>query len=290
MCSILTNVGGNMTEISENTGLFLCPARELDIEKTFECGQCFRWNADGAGGYTGVASGRAATLRREGDGVYIDAPEGELPFWRYYFDLDEDYEAATRSVSVCEYLRECADYGAGIRILRQDKWEALCSFLISQCNNIPRIKAIVEALCALAGDEIRYRGETRYAFPTAEQVAALSPEALAPLRCGYRAPYLLSAARAVTAGEPDLEALAELPGPEARMELLRLRGVGGKVADCAVLFGLHRMDAFPVDTWMKKALKAHFPPDFDPASLGEYAGLAQQYIFYRARDEGRRRQ
>lgn len=279
-----------MTEICAKTGIFLCSAGEMDLQKTFECGQCFRWNADGEGGYTGVASGRAATLCREGDGIYIDAPEWEKPFWANYFDLDTDYAAATRSVTVCDYLTDCAEYGAGIRILRQNKWEALCSFIISQCNNIPRIKGIVEALCALTGDELVHRGRTLYTFPTAARVAELSLEELTPLRCGYRAPYILSAARAVAAGETDLEALALLPGDQAAAELRRLRGVGGKVADCAVLFGLHRMDAFPVDTWMKKALKANFPPDFDPASLGEYAGLAQQYIFYRARDEGRKRQ
>ena len=274
-----------MTEIIENTGLFLCGAQEMDIEKTFECGQCFRWNADGAGGYIGVASGRAAALCRRGEGIYIDCPDEELPFWRNYFDLDTDYAAAAQSIIACDYLGECAEYGAGIRILRQDKWEALCSFIISQCNNIPRIKGIVEKLCAIAGDEIEFRGRTLRSFPSAERVAELEPEDLAPLRSGYRAPYILAAARAVASGELDLEAAALLPCDEARRELKKLQGVGDKVANCAVLFGLHRMDAFPIDTWMKKALKAHFPPDFDPASLGEYAGLAQQYIFYHAREE-----
>ncbi|MCC8048670.1 MAG: hypothetical protein LIO52_06195, partial [Oscillospiraceae bacterium] len=138
----------------------------------------------------------------------------------------------------------------------------------------------------LFGDEICFDGQIFYTFPQAERLAALTPEDLAPLRCGYRAEYIISAARAVSRGEIDLEALKTCSAEAARGELLKLRGVGKKVADCTVLFGLGHMEAFPIDVWMKRALKQHFPKDFDPASLGEYAGLAQQYIFYYARSEG----
>lgn len=274
-----------MSETCEKNKTLLCRADEMEPAATFECGQCFRWNADGSGAYTGVASGRAASVRCSGGNIYIDAPEEDMPFWRSYFDLSTDYAAARRSVEVCDYLRECAEYGAGIRILRQEPWEALCSFIISQCNNIPRIKGIVEKLCFLYGDEIEYDGRVMYAFPPAERLAELCEEDLAPLRAGYRAQYILIAARAVADGSLDLSALAAMPGDELKRALLRLRGVGEKVANCAVLFGFHRMDAFPIDTWMKKAIKAHFPPDFDPGALGEYAGLAQQYIFFHAREE-----
>lgn len=274
-----------MTETDEARGLLLCSCEEMDIIKTFECGQCFRWNAAEDGSYFGAASSLAARLRESEGGVYIEAPESELSFWRDYFDLDADYASARRSVEVNDYLRECAEYGAGIRILRQDKWEALCSFIISQCNNIPRIKGIVEKLCALFGEERCYEDRRYYSFPSAETLASHTAEDLAPLRSGYRAPYIIEAARAVAEGRLDLEAVAALPCEEARAALKALPGVGDKVANCAVLFGLHRMDAFPVDTWMKKALKAHFPPDFDPKTLGEYAGLAQQYIFFHAREE-----
>lgn len=278
-------MGLKMQKIADSVNIWLCSSDELDPVKTFECGQCFRWNAFG-GAYTGVASGRAATVSVSGGGVYIDAPEADMEFWRDYFDLRTDYAAARRSVETCEYMRECAEFGGGIRILRQDGWEALCSFIISQCNNIPRIKGIVEKLCGLFGDPVPYGGQILRAFPSAERVAALEAEDLAPLRAGYRAPYIISAARAVASGELDLEKTALLPAREARACLLKLNGVGDKVANCAVLFGLHRMDAFPIDVWMKRALREHFPPDFDPAQFGEYAGLAQQYIFYRARSEG----
>jgi N-glycosylase/DNA lyase len=264
-------------------GQYLAGTTELDLIKTFECGQCFRWNADESGEYTGVAFGHAATLFAENGKVFIDTDADAMPMWREYFDLEVDYEAIRLGFDAGNYLRECAEFGKGIRILRQEPWEALCSFIISQCNNIPRIKKIVETLCSGFGTPIEHRGKTLYTFPTAEVLASLEAEDLSPLRCGYRAPYIISAARAVTEGKIDLEALCGAEFNEAIAALKSLEGVGPKVANCAALFGLHQMSGFPIDVWMKRALKEHFAPDFDPKTLGEYAGLAQQYIFYYAR-------
>jgi N-glycosylase/DNA lyase len=261
---------------------------ELDPVKTFECGQCFRWNADENGVYTGVAGGRAASVTVRDGQVYIKTTSEDFDtFWRDYFDLDLDYESIRLSFDAGDYLRECSDFGAGIRILHQDRWEALCSFIISQCNNIPRIKKIVETLCRCFGQAIEYDGEVFYTFPDAQTVAGLTESDLAPLRCGYRAAYIIGAAKAVASGEIDLDALAKADIDTAMKALLSLNGVGAKVANCAVLFGLGHMEAFPVDVWMKRALKEHFPPDFDPKTLGPYAGLAQQYIFYFARSGGK---
>ena len=231
-----------------------------------------------------MASGKAAVVWAENGRTYIECALDDIYFWRDYLDMDTDYEEARRSIEVCDYLRDCAAYGEGIRILRQDKWEALCSFIISQCNNIPRIKGIVEKLSSLYGDIVAAPwGEAR-SFPTAERVAQLTEADLAPLRSGYRAPYILAAAKAVASGELDLEETALLPCNEARAELKKLGGVGDKVANCVVLFGLHQLDAFPVDVWIKRALAANMPKGFDPSSLGKYAGLAQQYMFYHARE------
>ena len=266
----------------------LCPEAELSPYKTFECGQCFRWNDDGSGAYVGVASGRAARVYAADGAARIECADGDLDFWRVYLDMDTDYAAARESVMIGDYLTECAEYGAGIRILRQDKWEALCSFIISQCNNIPRIKGIVEKLCALFGEAFDTPWGVRYSFPSASRVALLEEPELAPLRAGYRAAYIIGAARAVASGEVDLEYASSLCGNEARKYLKGLNGVGDKVANCAVLFGLHRMDAFPVDVWIKRALKEHMPAGFDPASLGEYAGLAQQYMFFAERERSAR--
>ena len=261
----------------------LCPERLLSPYKTFECGQCFRWNPDGSGGYTGAASGRAARVFALGGTARVECEEADIGFWRDYLDMGTDYDAARESVMCGEYLTDCARTGEGIRILRQDKWEALCSFIISQCNNIPRIKSIVEKLCELFGEPFETPWGRRYAFPPAERVALLEEPELAPLHAGYRAPYIINAARAVASGEMDLDAAAGMDADAARAYLKTLSGVGDKVANCAVLFGLHRLDAFPIDVWIKRALREHMPPDFDPKTLGEYAGLAQQYMFFAER-------
>lgn len=265
--------------------LRLASCEELDIVKTFECGQCFRWNADSGGVYRGTAYSVPAKLWNENGSVYIESEGGEA-LWRDYFDMGQDYKKLSAPfLESGDYLRACTEYGMGIRILRQEPWEALCSFIISQCNNIKRIKGIVERLSLEYGDELEFEGEVFHSFPSASRLARLEPEDLAMLRSGYRAPYIIKAARAVDEGKIDLEALIHTDSLSAKRELLKLEGVGEKVANCVVLFGLRHMEAFPIDVWIKRALKEHFAPDFDPASLGEYAGLAQQYIFYHARSE-----
>jgi len=257
---------------------------EIDPVKTFECGQCFRWNADERGDYWGVARGRAAKVIVEDDKVYIITSQEDYDsIWRDYLDMERDYESIRLGFDGGDYLSRCAEFGAGIRILRQERWEALCSFIISQCNNIPRIKGIVEKLCRGWGERIEFEGREFYSFPSPETIAALEKEDLAPIRSGYRAEYIVTAAKAIVSGELDLDALAAADASTALRGLLSIKGVGVKVANCALLFGLGHMEAFPIDVWMKRALKEHFAPDFDPKSLGNYAGLAQQYIFYYAR-------
>lgn len=268
--------------VMEKQSLLLARAGELNIEKTLECGQCFRWNAGADGAYSGIAYGRFLRLWEKNGEVLCSASPEELSFWRDYFDLDADYQSAAERFTHPEYLQKCAEYGAGIRILKQEPWEALCSFIISQCNNIPRIKGIVEKLCSLFGEKV----EGGFSFPSADTVAGLSLEALAPLKSGYRAQYILNAARAVAEGNLVFEELRRLPPEIIHAKLTQIHGVGSKVANCSMLYGLHIMDRFPIDVWMKRALKEHFPPDFNPASLGEFSGLAQQYIFYYIRNVG----
>ncbi len=258
----------------------------FDLQRTFECGQCFRWNGDGSGAYVGVAMGKAARIRRDGGSVLITGtPDDFSAVWRAYFDLDRDYESVRRALCVDDYMKRCAQYGAGIRILKQDKWEALCTFLVSQCNNIPRIKQIVERFCRLFGEPVSFDGNTYFTFPTAERTALLSEKELEPLRCGYRAPYILGAARAVAGGRLDLEALAAGEPDQAIGALKTLGGVGDKVARCVALFGLHMLDAFPVDTWIQKAVAENYGGVFDPAVFSPYAGIAQQYMFHYARSK-----
>ena len=262
-------------------------ASDFDLVRIFECGQCFRWKTNERGFYTGVAFGRATRLRSEGGSVLISCTNEDFDaVWRDYFDLDHDYAEIRRSLCTDSFMKAATQFGAGIRILKQDKWEALCSFIISQCNNIPRIKKIVAALCLHFGDRLEFEGEQLYAFPPAERLAALSETDLAPLRCGYRAAYIISAARSVAAGDIDLEALAHGTPENARAALKTLRGVGEKVADCTILFGLHMLDAFPLDVWMKRAVALHYGTGFDPSIFSPYAGVAQQYIYYYSRSGG----
>ncbi len=254
---------------------------DFDPVKIFESGQCFRWNPAPDGSYIGVAQGLAASVRSEGGAVFISGSEEDFKnVWYDYFDLGRDYSEIRARVSIDPYTAEAAEFGKGIRILAQSRWEALCSFIISQCNNIPRIKKIIEALCSLCGDTIEFRGKEYHTFPSAETLAAMEPEELAPIRSGYRAPYIISAARSVASGETDLDALSGLDCASAVKELRKLEGVGEKVANCAVLYGLRIPTAFPMDVWIKRAVEEHYPPGFDPAVFGDAAGLAQQYIYY----------
>ncbi|MDR1736578.1 MAG: DNA-3-methyladenine glycosylase [Oscillospiraceae bacterium] len=231
----------------------------------FTCGQCFRFDEVSDGVWRGAAFGRVLTV----SAAAIDCTAGDYEnVWRVFFDMDTDYAAIRKAVSINAFMSEAAEFGRGIRILRQDFWETLCSFIISQQNNIPRIKGIIRRLCAAYGNPL----EDGYsAFPTAEALAALDEGALRELGLGYRAPYVLSAARAFARGGVDRE------------NLTALHGVGAKVANCVMLYGLHRMDVFPVDTWMRRGMGKYFPKNFDPREFGAYAGAAQQYIFHYVR-------
>ncbi len=254
---------------------------DFDLKKIFECGQCFRWNPEPDGSYIGVAMGKAARIRRDGDDVIISGTASDWAnIWSDYFDMGRDYRALRESVCIDDYMRAASDFGAGIRILNQDRWETLCSFIISQCNNIPRIKKIVETMCTCFGQETELSGKTFYTFPDAGTIARLEERDLSPLRCGYRAPYILAAARAVDSGKLDLEALSKSDAASAKRTLMSMRGIGEKVANCVILFSLRIGSAFPIDVWMKKAIAQHYPDGFDPEVFGENAGLAQQYMFY----------
>jgi len=267
-----------MEVFSENNNIILRSCENFDLDQTFNCGQCFRFEkADGV--YTGVALGRQISLMQEGDTViiYNTAPEEFEAKWRAYFDLDRDYAAIIRELSFDERIRTAVQKTSGIRILRQDGWETLCAFIISQNNNIPRIKKIIASLCRLLGEAI---GENVYAFPTAERICSAGEAGLTALNCGYRAKYLYDAAKKVAQGEIDLTRLPKLPYMEAKQELMKIKGVGDKVADCALLFGLGFYEAFPMDVWVKRAVQNYYGADFKPEYFGKYAGIAQQYLFY----------
>ena len=203
--------------------------------------------------------------------------------WKKYLALDEDYgkinEELISSVpegADREEFRFAVRCGDGIRILQQDKFETLVSFIVSQNNNIPRIKKIIAAMCEKYG--------RNGAFPTPEALCEAGEEGLFALRTGFRAAYIFDAAKKVAGGEIDLDAIEKCADYEkCAAELKSIKGVGPKVSACALLFGFGKTEAFPVDVWMKKALAERYSEEFDPARFGRYAGIAQQYIFYRER-------
>lgn len=270
-----------MKNISSENFIVIPDVRDLDLEQTLDCGQSFRWEKQNDGSFSGVAFGKYVNISLDGTDMIIKnaAPEDEK-IWRNYFDLELDYGKIRGDISKLHpVLEEAARYAPGIRILRQEPYEALCTFIISQNNNIKRIKGIVARLCESFGDEI---DEGVYTFPTAERLAELTPDDLAPLRAGFRNRYIIDSAKKVASGEVDLELCKTADYETARAELMKITGVGVKVADCTLLFGMHRVEAFPVDVWMKRALEKLFP-DMTANDFGEYAGIAQQYIFHYSR-------
>ena len=256
----------------------------FSAQQSFTCGQCFRWNEQPDGTWLGIAGSQAARVWDEDGDLCITCTREQFDaHWFQYFDCGTNYAAVCRSFGVDDFTKKAAAFGAGIRILKQDPWEMLCTFILSQRNNIPRIAAIVERLCEGWGTAFTFEGKTVYTFPTAEVMASLTEEDLEPLRAGYRTPYLLGAAKAVVSGEIVLRDLISMPTKDARKEVMKLHGVGEKVADCFLLFGLHKLDAFPVDTWMKKA-EAFYEGDMKPFKTSRFAGIYQQYFFYYMRE------
>ena len=266
--------------IKTDTGVKICGVYDLDLAQTLDCGQSFRW-VETDNGFKGIAFGREVTMMLDGDTLFIDnaSPEDFENIWKNYLDLELDYGKIRSEIGeIHPVLSEASSYAPGIRILRQEPWEALCTFIISQNNNIKRIKGIVARLCENFGEKIG----SGYSFPTADRLAELQIQDLEPLRAGFRNKYIIDAAQKVSGGEVNLEICRNLPYDEARAELMKIKGVGVKVADCTLLFGLHRIEAFPVDVWMKRALKTLFP-EMTADDFGEYAGIAQQYIFHYSR-------
>lgn len=255
---------------------------DLSLKDTLDCGQCFRWKEMDDGGFYGVVRGKAVTALMDNDRLIIDgAEEADRALWADYFDLGLDYSAVREHLaSLHPVMADAARFAPGIRILRQEPFEALICFIISQNNNIKRITGIVDRLCEHFGELI---GDGVYAFPTADRLAALSPDELAPIRAGFRHRYIIDAAKKVADGTVDLEQIRRLPYDEARASLMQITGVGVKVADCVLLYGLHRLEGFPLDVWMKRAMAALFD-GLDPSAFGKYAGIAQQYIFHYARN------
>ena len=265
---------------------------DFDLKKIADSGQCFRFNECADGSYSVSALGRHIFVSELEENRYEFgcSKEDFENYWKYYFDLDLSYKDIRGRIDPKEdpYLHSASEYGKGIRILRQDPWEMLISFIISQRKNIPAIKASIEKLCKLAGDVMceDERSGVVYSFPTPEKLAALTMDELASCSLGYRDKYVHQAALDVASGAVDLESWNDLDDTELMDKLLSLYGVGVKVANCEFLFGYHRLDAFPKDVWINRVLDLKYPGGFPFEVYAPYNGIMQQYLFFYSRMDG----
>lgn len=255
--------------------------RCLDLDFTLDCGQAFRWEKQEDGSWSGVVKGVFLNISKTDDTVLLrnTTKENFENIWLDYFDFNKDYVKICDTLKQDSLLAPTVDEYYGIRILNQGSWEALCSFVISQQNNIKRIKGIISRLCKAYGDEVR---SGFYSFPSAEKLSSLTVADFEELGMGYRAKYLEKLSKDVAGGKIDLKKIKALTLDEARKELLNIYGVGIKVANCALLFGFGFYDAFPVDVWMKRVMEYY--PDGLPECFDGIGGIAQQYLFHWARN------
>lgn len=257
-------------------------------EHTFDCGQCFRWNREDDGSYTGVAMGRAVNLKYEsGDIVIAGASEADRALWEEYLDTKRSYSEIKKKISVIPAVEKAVAYGGGIRILKQEFFEMLISFIISQQSSIPKIKRSVEMLCRAYGEPICLSGKTYYSFPGPEALKNATEKDYEAFGVGYRAKYIERAVKGVLSGEIDADKISRMTTAQAKKALLSIYGVGNKVADCVLLFSLARFDSFPKDVWIGRVVEEDLGGRSGEELFGEYSGFAQQYLFYWKRALGR---
>lgn len=277
--------------------------KSFELKDIFECGQCFRWNPNENESYTGVFGNNVINVSKKenGDVLFEGVCEGNIQtICEKYFDLNRNYEKIKETLAQKdENLAESIKCGKGIRILNQDLWETIISFIISANNNIPRIKGIIERISKKYGKEIKFRGNSYYTFPTIESLNKASIKDLRDLGLGFRDKYIYNTTKLIIKKQINIEELKEKETTiEMRNELLKLSGVGPKVADCILLFSdLKRMDVFPIDVWVRRVMNELYIHNPDEAKVskkqiekiaenkfGELRGVAQQYLFYWKRE------
>jgi len=271
--------------ISEKNGnVYLHKTRHFTLQETLDNGQAFRWDKNGDI-YTGIALNRSIAVSEENGTVtlYQCTAEEFHDKWHDYFNFDKDYaeiRAYLKAHGESIILNKAMDYAPGLRLLKQDLFEVLISFIFSQNNNIPRIKGMIMRLCEQFGKPLSCG---RYTFPAAQELASLNADDLALVKAGYRTVYVIDAAQKIAGGKIDLEALRSKETDEILRTIQSIKGIGPKVADCVALFGYHRAEISPMDVWMKRVMHAVYPQGY-PDAIKEYAGIAQQYLFHYARN------
>ncbi len=271
------------------------------LKHIFECGQCFRWNLQADGSYIGVIKNAVIHVKQEKQEIFFRAKcEGKLQtIITDYFDLERDYDNLKNTLaSIDNFMKNSIEFGEGIRILHQDFWECIISFIISANNNIPRIKKIIERISKEYGNKIEFDGNDYYTFPTPEQLSKASVENLRNLGLGFRDKRIFEVTKKVLEKQFDLEQIQKLNDTEEICnQLLKLDGVGPKVADCIMLFSLQKFDVFPIDVWVRRVMNELYIhnekeekvsrevlKELAQKKFKNMAGIAQQYLFYWRRE------
>ena len=271
--------------------------KSFELRDIFDCGQCFRWNEQDDGSYTGIIKNGVLNVKKEESNVIFSGLLNEdiEKVCNEYFDLNTDYELIKEKLStVDDNLKKSIEYGEGIRILNQDLWECIISFIISANNNIPRIKKIIDRISENYGEEIEWNNKKYYTFPTEKEISKASIEDLRKLGLGFRDKRVYTTTKMILNKEVDLDEIIKLDNSnEIREKLLSLDGVGEKVADCIMLFSLKRFDVFPVDVWVRRVMNELYIKNENEEKVnktevrkiaeekfGSLAGIAQQYLFY----------
>ena len=288
--------------IESNDSVIIKGVKNFNIKQILECGQCFRWQRVTDTDYIVVSNRRVIEITQEDDQVIIHNTNMDdfKNIWENYFDLNTDYEDIKEKLSkIDDNVKTSVGYGSGIRILNQDLWETIISFIISANNNIPRIKGIIDRISKKYGTEVNWNGTKYYTFPTAEELSKASVEDLRALGLGFRDVRVYETTKKILNKEVDLNKLAEEKDTEkVREKLLTLPGVGPKVADCILLFStLKRFEVFPIDVWVRRVMNDLYIKNPDETKVnkreieklakekyGNLAGLAQQYLFYWKRE------
>ncbi len=283
----------------ENNSVIVEGMKDFEPKHIFECGQCFRWNVEDDGSYTGVAFGKILNIKKEESLVYFNNTNLEdfHNIWYKYFDLDRDYSKIKEELSQMDkYLNEAVKFGYGIRIINQDEWEILISFIISANNRISMIKRAIENLSMNYGEYIgEYKSKKHYAFPSIEKMNSLTQEQIRKCGTGFRDQYIKDTTFIINTDKDDIYKYKNLDTDMCKKGLLQLCGVGPKVADCIMLFSMEKYDTFPVDVWVKRVMEEFYVDEnLSLKKIREYginkfsklSGFAQQYLFYYAREVG----
>lgn len=286
-----------MNIIQKDNKIIVHDIRDFNITHIFECGQCFRWNREEDGSYTGVVKNKVINVLQQKNTVeFNNINTDDYDIIKNYFDFDTDYETIKNTLNTDEIMAEAIKFGEGIRILNQEEWETMVSFMISANNRIPMIKKVIENLSVSFGDYIgNYRGKEYFSFPTAERLSAAPVERILECKAGFRAPRIKEAATRFLYEKDKIYNIKNMSYDEGLAYLKTYKGIGDKVANCILLFSMKHFDTFPVDVWVRRVMQTLYVSKetkdadirkFAENKFGKYSGFAQQYLFYYARENG----